>query len=162
MPNSTASSGTSAGCRPDAANPAHAAPVRVLWRPSRYLLGAIAALTLLAPVAVGASELPAALAWPLGLAAAGYGVACFRREARRAPVELVLRPGADATVDGAPASSLQVAWRGPLAFARWRDGAGRWQRRAWWPDTLPPAARRELRLAAPGDAGTARDASVAP
>ena len=48
---------------------------------------------------------------------------------------------------------LDVEWRGALAFLRWRDAAGRTQRRGFWPDTLPAGKRRELRLAAPARPG---------
>ena len=44
-------------------------------------------------------------------------------------------------------ASLHVRWRGPLAFLRRRDPDGRVQRLVFWPDTLPVAARRELKLA---------------
>jgi toxin CptA len=44
-------------------------------------------------------------------------------------------------------ASLRVRWRGPLAFLRWRDPDGRARRLVFWPDTLPAAARGELKLA---------------
>jgi toxin CptA len=159
MPNSTASSSASAGCLPDANG---AQPVRIAWRPSRYVLTALALLTLLAVIALWASELPAMAAWPLGLLVVAHGARCLRREAVRPPFELVLRGDGVAFVEGARVEALQVAWRGPLAFARWRDQQGRWQRHAWWPDTLPSARRRELRLAAPEGPSTTGGASVAP
>lgn len=65
-------------------------------------------------------------------------------------------------LDGAVIDDVKVTWRGPLAFVRWRDPSGRIRRLAWWPDTLPPAARRELRLAAPGGEAAPRTASMAP
>jgi toxin CptA len=159
MPNSTASSSASDGCRPDANG---AQPVRIAWRPSRYVLTALALLTLFAVIALWASELPAMVAWPLGLLVVAHGVRCLRREAARPPFELVLRSDGVAFVDGARIEALQVAWRGPLAFARWRGREGRWQRHAWWPDTLPPARRRELRLAASEGPSATGGASVAP
>jgi toxin CptA len=55
-----------------------------------------------------------------------------------------------------------LQWRGPLAFLRWRDSDGRMHRLAWWPDVLPVAARRELRLAALDGAGAVPAASMAP
>lgn len=39
-------------------------------------------------------------------------------------------------VDGLPVDALDLHWRGPLAFLRYRDATGRRQRLAWWPDTL--------------------------
>lgn len=159
MPTSTASSSISAGCHHDAGG---ASPVRIAWRPSRYVLTALALLTLFAVLALWASELPAVAAWPLTLLVLGQGVRSGMREAARPPFELVLRGDGAAFVDAQPVEALQVAWRGPLAFARWRDRQGRWQRHAWWPDTLPPARRRELRLAVPEGPSTAGGASVAP
>jgi toxin CptA len=53
-----------------------------------------------------------------------------------------------ATLDGQPIDNVRLQWRGPLAFLFWRDRQGRPQRLSWWPDTLPAASRRELRLAA--------------
>jgi toxin CptA len=51
-------------------------------------------------------------------------------------------------LDGQPLDKAEVQWRGPLAFLVWWDRQGRPQRLSWWPDTLPAASRRELRLAA--------------
>jgi plasmid maintenance system antidote protein VapI len=53
-----------------------------------------------------------------------------------------------AYLDGVPVEQVEVQWRGPLAFVSWKGRDGRRQRLSWWPDTLPPARRRELRLAA--------------
>lgn len=159
MPNSTSSSSTSAAWRPDARA---ARTVRVAWRPSRYVLTALVLLTLFAVIALWASELPAIVAAPLTALALAYGARTLRRELARQPCELALRGDGMAFIDGQPVEALQVAWRGPLAFARWRDPGGRWQRRSWWPDTLPPEGRRELRLAAPEGPATGGGGSVAP
>jgi toxin CptA len=159
MSNSTASSSASAGWRPETGN---VLSVRIAWRPSRYVLGALALLTAFAVIALWTSELPAIAAWPLTLLALGYGARSLQREAVRPAFELVLRGDGAASVDGEPVGALQLSWRGPLAFARWRDRRGRWQRCSWWPDTLPPARRRELRLAVPEDPPAAGGASVAP
>nr|WP_028919059.1 hypothetical protein [Pseudoxanthomonas suwonensis] len=130
------------------------APCRLEWRPSRWLLAALLLLTVLAPLAVLGSELPRPLAWPLALAAAARGLQLARREAGRAPRQLVLgpaprQPGAPCldSLDGQPLEDCQVRWRGPLAFLDALDREGRRVRLAWWPDTLPAARRRELRLA---------------
>ncbi|MFL6593328.1 MAG: hypothetical protein ACJ8GK_11565 [Luteimonas sp.] len=53
-------------------------------------------------------------------------------------------------------------WRGPMAFLRWRGADGGRHRLAWWPDTLPPAGRRELRLAAAEAVAASQAASMAP
>ena len=41
-------------------------------------------------------------------------------------------------------------------------GDGRSERLSWWPDTLPPTLRRELRLAAAARVASRRDQPVAP
>ena len=139
------------------------APCRLEWRPSRWLLAALLALTLVAPLAVLASEMPRITAWPLAAAAFVHGLRLLRREWRR-PRTVLVSGGADApvVVDGVGVAWAEVTWRGPLAFVSWRDAQGRMHRLSWWPDTLPPAARRELRLAALAPARAARAPSVAP
>lgn len=103
---------------------------------------------MLAAAAVLASELPRLAAWPLALAVLGYGLWSARREAARAPCLLVVAGDGSCRVDGVAVQALQVRWRGVLAFVQWRDGNGRMHRLAFWPDILPAARRRELRLAA--------------
>lgn len=190
MPHSTRSSGASANsaergalvprrrggnaaaaeeCIADRSAPAGAvhrpAPVRaeIPWRPSRWLLALLAAMTPLAAFAVLASEMPRIAAWPLALAAFGHGLALLRREAHR-PVRVFVFSGAAVPVslDGGPIADAALRWRGPLAFLRWRDARGRVRRLAWWPDTLPPARRRELRLAAPDPQAARHAATMAP
>ena len=171
MPNSTCSSSASANCRrtsvaaaPTAvARRAGAPEARIEWRPSRGLLAVIALLGMLGAFSVLSSEMPRAAAWLLAVASLAYAGLCFRRESRRPVQSFVLRGDAGPVlVDGAGVDGFELHWRGPLAFASWRDGRGRCQRRAWWPDTLPPARRRELRLAAPGAKAARRGASMAP
>jgi len=156
MPNSTRSSSASASCRQ--ADP----PCRLQWRPSRWLRAALLALTVLAAFSILASEMPRAAAWPLALAALGHGALLFLRERGRPPREFLLRGVAAPTVDGVPVADFDLHWRGPFAFAAWRDADGRRQRAAWWPDTLAPAQRRELRLAAPSPPAARRRRSMAP
>lgn len=143
------------------------APCRLEWRPSRWLLAALLILSLLAPLSVLGSDLPRPLAWPLAIAAAARGLWLARRESGRAPRQLVLgaarTPGGPLdTLDGRPLQACHVTWRGPLAFVHVVDRAGRGERLAWWPDTLPPPSRRELRLAAAARAASRRDRPVAP
>ncbi len=158
MPNSTRSSAASAHSRPGSVPEA-----RIEWRPSRWLLTAILALGVLAACSLLASEMPRAAAWPAALAALGYGVWLFRREARQPARSFVFRgDAAPVRVDGEPATDFELQWRGPLAFASWRGPRGRRCRCAWWPDTLPPARRRELRLAAPAGRAARRGTSMAP
>lgn len=139
---------------------------RLEWRPSRWLIAALLALAALAAAAVLASEMPRPVAWPLAALALLEGLRLARRERRRpprwfefagedAPVRM-LRPGATAATaswDGLALDAAVVQWRGPLAFLSWRDPEGRRRHRCWLPDTLPPPARRALRLAGPTRAG---------
>ena len=132
---------------------------RLEWRPSRLLQALLILLGVLGAISVLASEMPRLFAWPAAIVALGYGGWRAHREGRR-PWLAFWFPGNDRapTVDGEPMREARLQWRGPLAFLRWRthDG-GRWRHVAWWPDTLPAAQRRELRLAAgEGDAGRHR------
>lgn len=136
------------------------APCRIEWCPSRLLVGAMLVIAALAAFSVQASEMPRPLAWPLAALALAWGGWRARRELRQPRREWVF-PGNDAPVllDGEPVAAVRVQWRGPLAFVRWREPGGKIGRLAWWPDTLPAARRRELRLAAlPGEATRPRSA----
>lgn len=115
-------------------------------------------LTVLAAISSFASDLPLAVAWPLSVIAVGHGTRLVLRESRQKPRSVVISDdGAAVRIDGARIEDFVVHWRGPLAFARWRDDQGLIHRLAWWPDTLPGSVRRELRLAAPA-ASNASDA----
>ena len=141
MPHSARWSNTSAHCHPDG--------FRLEWRPSRWAIGALILLAGLAPFAVLHSEMPRLVAWPLAAVAGAWGLGSAWREARRPAQRFEISPGVRAaSLDGRPLVLAEVPWRGPLAFLHWRDAAGQGGRLAWWPDTLPPAERRELRLAA--------------
>jgi toxin CptA len=134
-----------------------------VWRPSRWLLAALLAMTPLAILSVLASEMPRVAAWPLALATLVYGGWLAYRERSRPLRELVFPGnGAPVLVDGVPITEVVLQWRGPLAFLRWRDGKGCRHRLLWWPDTLPAAARRELRLAAPDREAARGRPSMAP
>jgi toxin CptA len=79
----------------------------------------------------------------------GVGWQQARHLARQPPRILSIPWGnAPACVDGRPVAALRVEWRGPLAWVSWQRGPGRRERLMFWPDTLPPRRRRELRLAA--------------
>jgi toxin CptA len=123
------------------------APSRFELRPSRWAIGGVLALSVLAPLAVLASGMPRAFAWPLALLACAVGLWSARTEARRPARLLVVDGDGRATVDGIAAGDLRIDWRGPLAFVAWRDASGRRVRGSFWPDTLDTAGRRELRLA---------------
>ncbi len=68
-------------------------------------------------------------------------------EARRSPCPILV-PAAPAVpcIGGMPVEALQLLERGPLLVLRWWQGRCRRQL-LFWPDTLPRALRRELRLA---------------
>ncbi|CAN5709913.1 hypothetical protein BH23PSE2_BH23PSE2_09740 [soil metagenome] len=120
-------------------------------------------MTPLAMLSVLASEIPRAGAWPLALATLAYGAALARREWRRPQIELAFSGDkSPILVDGEPVAEVLLRWRGPLAFLRWRDSNGRRHRLVWWPDTLPAATRRELRLAAPDREAARGRPSMAP
>ena len=139
MPHSTHWSSTSAPCVPD--------PCRVEWRPSRWATAALLLLAALAPFAAWQSGMPRLAAAPLAVVAAAWGLWSAWRETRK-PVRRFETGPRGASLDGRPLVLARIQWRGPLAFLHWRDAGGQGGRLAWWPDTLPPAKRRELRLAA--------------
>ena len=120
---------------------------RIDWRPSRILCGALIAFGLLAGLSLLASDLRPLFAWPAAMAAVGWGAWLARRERRRAPIRLTWRADGLLFVDGERVQHPRLQWRGPLAFLDWREG-GKARRLAWWPDILPAAQGRELRLAA--------------
>jgi toxin CptA len=107
--------------------------------------------------------LPSPAAVPLACTAIVYGECLARRESRRGVPEIVIPPGeAVATINGSPMRNLHVQWRGPLAFLDWRDEEGRRRYLQGWPDNLPQAERRELRLAMAARAPAHSPRSVAP
>jgi len=132
------------------------APCRLEWRPSRLLCGALILLGMAAGWAVLASEMPRLPAWLLAVATTLQGFRQARREAARPSCVWIFPANGRVTVDGLRAHEPRLVWRGPLAVLHWRDRKGVRHRLGWWPDTLPGAARRELRLAA-GIDGASRD-----
>ncbi len=125
------------------------APCRIDWQPSRWVGAMLWSLALLAPFSLLMSDLARAWAWPLALVVAAGGVLEAVRHRAQRPCALVIPTGhGQPTCDGQPMLSLKIAWRGRLAFLRWCDPDGRVRRLSFWPDTLPFASRRELRLAA--------------
>jgi toxin CptA len=121
-----------------------------------YGLGALAACSVLM------SEMPRGVAWPVAAFAVGYGVRLGHVERRQPKQTLVWAPGTSPTIDGQALADVQLHWRGPIAFLRWRDCDGNVRRLAWWPDVLRISERRELRLAALDVADAAPAASMAP
>ena len=125
-------------------------------------MASLVALGLLAASSAVASDLPRWLAWPLAVVALANGLRLARHEARKPRRAVVISDnGALVFVDAARVERFAVRWRGPLAFASWCDGHGRTGRLLWWPDTLRPASRRELRLAAAGPAAARPAQSMA-
>lgn len=138
------------------------APCRLEWRPSRWLAAILCLLGLFAAIAVIASEMPRLASLPLAVAALAHGLWLARSELRRPVHCLIIAPNDGvSTVDGEPMTDLELQWRGPLAFLRWRDASGRWQRLSGWPDTLDARACRELRLAMAGCTPAQRARSMA-
>ncbi|RMH94884.1 hypothetical protein EBB59_00900 [Lysobacter pythonis] len=137
------------------------ATCRLEWRPSRVIAGWWLALAVLAPLSSIASGLPRPAAWALAMVAcllALRGWRAFRSQPRR---QLVVRVEGPLSVDGANFHDWRLQWRGPLAFIQWRDGAGRLAALSFWPDTLPPGTRRELRLASPLNAAVSTAVGMA-
>ena len=156
MPDSIPSSSAFAPCRPDAS------VVRLEWRPSRWFAVALLLLGLLAAFSVLHCEMPRGFAVPLALAAVFRGT-WLARSYIRLPVHHLAWPmEGELLVDGERVSDASLHWRGPLAFLAWSDAHGARRRLAWWPDTLPRAARRELRLAAGAAPNAPSIASMAP
>lgn len=140
-------SSTPSSSRSGSSRPAEPLPLRLSWRPSNLLLGTLASIGVCACLALWLSELPLVAtlcAMPLVIAATLHRIAVERRTPVRA---LVIDSAGAAHLDGVCLDLPRIQWRGPLAILRWRDGR-RMRRLLWWPDTLPPRARRELRLAA--------------
>ena len=131
------------------------------WRPSAWVVGALWWFGPLGALSLLASDLPGPFAWP----AAGWVVVlawrASRSEARRPSVILEWPSDAPPVLDGRPLDHARLQWRGPFAFLQWREGR-RLRALSWWPDTLPPATRRELRLATGGALTARRGGSVAP
>jgi len=150
MSKSHRSSIASPGCRLD-------------WWPSRWVIVGLRALTALGVFSIFVSEMPRFAAWPLAAVTLGYSLWLTRLESRKPSLSFVW-PGHDgpAMLDGKPIHEVEVQWRGSLAFVRWRGKTGRIQRVSWWPDTLSPASRRELRLAAPVTIASRHRGAMAP
>ena len=124
---------------------------RIEWRPSRLRQGALLLVAGLAVASLTYSAMPVRWALACGLLVATQAWASLRRDARQPRGVLAWRGEACAWhgPDGVrPLTVVNVRWRGPLATLGVRDEAGKLRRLSWWPDTLPPPARRALRLAA--------------
>jgi len=138
MPNSPRSSTPSASCRLE-------------WRPSRQERACLLLLTVLGAYSLLNCDLPASLAWPAAGIAVAWGIRCIHQSGKRPPRECLIAPDiTTCRLDGQPLSHLDLRWRGPLLFMRWKHPTQRrWHHAVFWPDTLSAAKRRELRLSAP-------------
>ena len=122
---------------------------RLDWRPSRVLALSLVLIGLLAGAALLASRLPPAVRPPAALLAMAQGLRLARLEAGRASVTLAWAGGDHPLrIQGQVLAAPRLHLRGPLAVLTARDADGRVQRFCWWPDTLSPGLRRQLRLAA--------------
>jgi toxin CptA len=117
------------------------------------LCRALPCLGALAAASLWLSAMPVLLVLPLAVLALGYSLWLSRREQRRPLFSLQWSDSEPsvATLELAgrsqTLSGVKVLMRGPLACV-WGRGADRKMRRfMWYPDTLPAAARRSLRLA---------------
>lgn len=123
---------------------------------------ALALLGVLGACSVLASGLPRGAAWLVAIAALLDGARAARREGMRRCVRVTWGADGGLFVGAEPVQVPRVQWRGGLVLLRWRDGRGRRNALAWWPDTLPAARRRELRLAAERAATAGAATSMAP
>ena len=134
------------------------------WRPSRLLRAVYAVVALLAILSLFLSAVPGTACWLVAAAIALQTFVAIRRLGR-APAQ-VLRIADDGTwavlrCAGQPPqlfTKVVLGVRGPLAWLRVRDRAGRTIEWNWWPDTLAATARRQLRLASGGPIGTSAPA----
>ena len=86
----------------------------------------------------------------------------MRAQARK-PCRDILIPSlpSPACIDAEPVEQIELLERGPLLVLRWRLGKRR-QQLLFWPDTLPKAQRRELRLAVKAHGVSRQPPGVAP
>jgi len=122
--------------------------VTIAWRPSRWVTGTLHAFGPLGAVSLLASDLPLAWGVPAAVPVVVAAWRAARREAARPPCTIGIATDGRVHLDGRPLRGARLQWRGSLAFLQWREGRRR-RTLSWWPDTLPPDARRELRLAGP-------------
>jgi toxin CptA len=111
----------------------------------------VVGVAVLAAVAWQLTAMPTRWATVAGLAGLGWAARRVRRDLAEPACEVTWRGGDDAAITGPGGTcvlaNVTVRWRGALATLDGVDAAGKLRRLAWWPDTLPPAPRRALRLA---------------
>jgi toxin CptA len=119
---------------------------------------------LLALLSLRLSALPTPLAVALAICVVIYSAVSIQREIQREPFTFIWAGGDAVAVLNfgdrqQVLSGLSMSMRGPLATIRGRDEDDRQRTYLWWPDTLPSAARRQLRLAA--QVGTQKESAPA-
>ena len=125
---------------------------RIDWRPSRLLCVALAGLGGLGAISIALADLPLAARLPLAAFALLHGLQLARREWQRPRCRFELHDGEPALMREAGArpqalAAPRLSLRGALlATIAWRAPDGSRQSRTWCADTLPVAARRQLRL----------------
>lgn len=126
-------------------------PCRIDWQPSRWLVGALCALALLSALSVVLSGLAAELKPMVAGIAVMTGLGLARREALRPRFSLQWSGTGLLLRDDKGRSQVLHApvlrEQGPLLHIEARTEAGRRWSRTWWPDTLSPVGRRQVRLA---------------
>lgn len=125
------------------------------------MVGALLALGVMSAISAWASEMPRGAAAVLAAVSLWTSAWLAWRESRRPPRQLVWAVDALPAIDGISLEDAHLSWRGPLAFLQWQE-RGQTRRLAWWPDTLPPRARRELKLAVAAGRSARCVASMAP
>lgn len=139
------------------------APCRLEWRPSRWARWALAGLVPCLWFSLYVSAMPGWGQAAIGIVAGILALREARAMSRRPPHRFLLPWGrAPACVDGRPVADLRIEWTGPLARVSWRRGPRGRRGVLFWPDTLPPAQRRELRLAARGRVVSSSRPGMAP
>ncbi|AXI82866.1 hypothetical protein FUT69_08840 [Xylella taiwanensis] len=108
---------------------------------------ALFALTLLACIALVRCDVGTTLRW-IGIFLVACGGAWELRCVACQPCCALLIPDGNvpALVDGMLVVDLRVSWYGPLVTVSWCVPDSRRMRLLFWPDILPAAMRRELRL----------------
>ncbi|MGH8054339.1 MAG: hypothetical protein ACREP4_10510 [Stenotrophomonas sp.] len=126
------------------------------------MIAAISLLGLLGAIAALNCDLGPHQAWPLAVTSVVWAGVLVRKEWRR-PLQrlLIPQPPSPARLDDLPLEALELLERGPLLILRWRTAKARGVL-LFWPDSLPRARRRELRLAVRAHAVSRNAETVAP